>query len=226
MAEKQIVPFAFEEHLVRVVERDGVLRFVAKDVCSILGLENPTESLRNFPENERFALSSAEGKMLGFTHANDGVNVISEPGLYRLIFQSRKPEAEAFKTWVFNEVLPAIRKKGYYADPQIQERLDKLEKDIDARLNTFLERSQFPMTDGEAKVRHKLLMEEQERSLRENNLMRLPWHKPAREFICPFYGRTDIATGINGLHNIMKEIEFTTQELQRFLLKAKGIMGE
>ena len=36
MAEKQIVPFAFEEHLVRVVERDGAPWFVAKDVCNIL----------------------------------------------------------------------------------------------------------------------------------------------------------------------------------------------
>jgi hypothetical protein len=42
---------------------------------------------------------------------------INEPGLYRLIFKSRKPEAESFKTWVFTEVLPSIRKTGAYAEP-------------------------------------------------------------------------------------------------------------
>lgn len=39
---------------------------------------------------------------------------INEPGLYRLIFQSRKPEAEKFKRWVFHDVLPQIRKTGSY----------------------------------------------------------------------------------------------------------------
>ena len=45
------------------------------------------------------------------------VTVVSEPGLYRLIFMSRKPEAEKFKRWVFHEVLPSIRKYGYYLAP-------------------------------------------------------------------------------------------------------------
>ena len=224
----ELAIFNFEgKREVRTLERDGEPLFVVKDVCDILEIGNPTETLRNFPESEILKLSSTEFQDPRKTWGGASSFVcVSEPGLYRLIFQSRKPEAEAFKTWVFNEVLPAIRKKGYYADPQIQERLDKLEKEISTCLNTLLERSQFPMTEGEAKARHKLLMEEQERSLRENNLMRLPWHRPVREFICPFYGRTDMAAGINGLQNTMKEIEYTTQELQRFLLKTKEIMGE
>ena len=45
------------------------------------------------------------------------MNVVSEPGLYRLIFMSRKPEAKKFKRWVFHEVLPSIRKYGYYLAP-------------------------------------------------------------------------------------------------------------
>jgi hypothetical protein len=39
---------------------------------------------------------------------------VNEPGLYRLIFQSRKPEAEKFKTWVFTAVLPQIRRTGTF----------------------------------------------------------------------------------------------------------------
>ena len=42
------------------------------------------------------------------------LNLINEPGLYRLILTSRKPEAKAFKRWVIHEVLPALRKTGYY----------------------------------------------------------------------------------------------------------------
>jgi len=40
--------------------------------------------------------------------------VVNEAGLYRLVFKSRKPEAKRFQTWVFNEVLPSIRKYGFY----------------------------------------------------------------------------------------------------------------
>ena len=49
---------------------------------------------------------------------------VNEPGFYRLVFQSRKPEAERFKTWVFTEVLPSIRKKGYYAFPKVREMIE------------------------------------------------------------------------------------------------------
>ena len=112
MENQKIVPFTFEGVEVRTVSIEDDPWFVAADVCGILGLGNTTETLRNFPENERNTLSSTEGIHEG--PGNPNVNIINEPGLYRLIFQSRKPEAEAFKTWVFTEVLPAIRKHGYY----------------------------------------------------------------------------------------------------------------
>jgi len=43
--------------------------------------------------------------------------VVNEPGLYNLIFTSRKPEAKRFKRWVTHEVLPTIRQTGHYAAP-------------------------------------------------------------------------------------------------------------
>ena len=43
---------------------------------------------------------------------------VYESGLYRLIFQSRKPEAKLFQKWVFGEVLPGIRKHGIYPPPE------------------------------------------------------------------------------------------------------------
>jgi prophage antirepressor-like protein len=112
MLNQEIAPFTFEGVEVRTVSIEGDPWFVAKDVCDILGLGNVTNALRDFPENERNTLTTNKGIHEG--PGNPNVNIINEPGLYRLIFQSRKPEAEAFKTWVFTEVLPAIRKHGYY----------------------------------------------------------------------------------------------------------------
>ncbi|MCK3656177.1 hypothetical protein A4G19_10620 [Pasteurellaceae bacterium Macca] len=46
---------------------------------------------------------------------NQELTFINEPNLYRLIIKSRKPEAEPFEAWVFEEVLPQIRKTGQYS---------------------------------------------------------------------------------------------------------------
>ena len=53
---------------------------------------------------------------------------INEPNLYRIIFKSRKAEARAFQDWVFNEVLPQIRKTGQYAVPKIDKSLSYVKK--------------------------------------------------------------------------------------------------
>jgi anti-repressor protein len=78
---------------VRVVEKDGVPWFVAKDVCDILELTNPTEALRGLEEEEKANLSSTEVRNI----PNRGVRAVNESGLYSLIFKSRKPEAKKFK---------------------------------------------------------------------------------------------------------------------------------
>lgn len=97
-----------EQHQVRVVLRgDGEVWFVAADVCTALGLANPTMAVQRLDEDE-LALSSIEGK------GGASVNIVSESGLYNLVLGSKKPEAKEFKRWVTSEVLPAIRKQGFY----------------------------------------------------------------------------------------------------------------
>lgn len=101
--------FAFDEHLVRVVEQDGDPWFVGKDVCGSLGLTGPASNhLRSLDDDERgmFTIHTPSG--------DQEMNIISEPGVYRLVFRSRKPEAERFKRWLAHEVLPQIRKTGSY----------------------------------------------------------------------------------------------------------------
>jgi prophage antirepressor-like protein len=120
----ELKAFSFAEgRKVRTLERDGEVWFVAKDVCDILGLGNARKAISNFPEDERNTVTTGDGIQEG--PGNPNVNIINEPGLYRLIFQSRKPEAEEFKRWVFHVVLPAIRKQGFYAPPELMEWFEK-----------------------------------------------------------------------------------------------------
>ena len=141
---------AHQCNAVRSILIDGDPWFVAKDVCDILDIKNPSDTLRDFPENERFALDITEAKTMGFLHATAGVNLINEPGVYRLIFQSRKPEAEAFKTWVFAEVLPAIRQTGSYGATTILERISdkKLSDLLKAYMHRAITAAQFQISIG------------------------------------------------------------------------------
>lgn len=91
---------------VRSFIKNGEPWFVAKDVCDILGLTNPSESLKALDDDEKSTLRISEG--------GPAVNIINESGLYTLVLRSRKPEAKKFKKWVTTEVLPSIRKYGAY----------------------------------------------------------------------------------------------------------------
>lgn len=93
---------------VRVIMRDGEPWFVAKDVCEILELGNPRSSVALLDDDEKGVHTM---DTLGGPQA---MVIISESGLYALIFRSRKPEAKAFSRWVRQEILPSIRKTGAY----------------------------------------------------------------------------------------------------------------
>jgi prophage antirepressor-like protein len=99
------VSFSFESHAIRAVSKDGEAWFVAEDVCSVLGLTNPSMALKALDDDERSKFNlGRQGE----------ANIINESGLYALILRSRKPEAKRFRKWVTSEVLPAIRKTGAY----------------------------------------------------------------------------------------------------------------
>lgn len=99
--------FSYEGKQVRTVLIDERPWFVAKDVCDVLTLTNPTEAVRALDDDEKSTLRISEG--------GPEANIISEAGLYSLIIRSNKPEARAFKRWVTHEILPAIRKTGSYS---------------------------------------------------------------------------------------------------------------
>jgi len=90
------------------------------DVCRILDIKNVSQCKDRLQK---------KGICISDTHTNGGMQkliFINESNLYKVIFQSRKPEAEQFTEWVTNEVLPSIRKHGGYIAGQEQMTDDEL----------------------------------------------------------------------------------------------------
>lgn len=106
----QISIFNFEStKQVRTAIRDGGdIWFCLPDVANILAISNASPS--------RFNLSEAgvHKMYISYESGKKQVTFINEPNLYRVIFRSNKAEAVKFQNWVFDEVLPAIRKTGRY----------------------------------------------------------------------------------------------------------------
>lgn len=101
----QAFSYNASDQQVRTVLINGEPFFVAKDVCDILQLTNPRMVVQSLDDDER-------GK---YCLPRQGDTwCVNESGLYHLIFQSRKPEAKAFRKWVTSEVLPSLRKTGKY----------------------------------------------------------------------------------------------------------------
>ena len=107
-----LTPFNYHNHPVRTTQRpDGTTWWVAADVCAVLDIRNVSHACARLKDHEK-------GIVTNDTPGGDqDILIVSEPGLYRLIMGSRKPEAEAFQHWVFHEVLPEIRRTGSYGKP-------------------------------------------------------------------------------------------------------------
>ena len=110
-----LIPFAYGDNLVRVIEKDGQPWWVAKDVCNVLGLENARDTIAKMLDEDE------KGAEKVYTPGGEQeMNIINESGLYNLIFRSNKPEAKAFRKWVSSEVLPQIRQAGVFGAPELE----------------------------------------------------------------------------------------------------------
>ena len=98
---QKVFTFAKTRQPVRVEIINNETWFVAKDVCNVLGLENVTKALYGVDSDEKLTLPMVRAGQ------RRNINMVDESGLYVLIFQSRKPEARAFRKWVARDVLPA-----------------------------------------------------------------------------------------------------------------------
>lgn len=144
---KTIVPFSFENSPIRIItDANGEPLFVAKDVCESLEYKDPTTAIKSHCRGvqELHPIQDALGR-------EQNVRVIREPDLYRLIAGSTLPSAERFEKWLFEEVLPSIRKTGSYsvkAQPK-QSKADRLRaREVKEAFNCFFSIAQMCKFDG------------------------------------------------------------------------------
>jgi prophage antirepressor-like protein len=147
--------FDFRGQKVRTVIQNDEPWFVAADVCKVLEIKNVTQALQRLDEDERSMFNIGR---------QGNANIVNEPGLYELIFASRKLESKLFKKWVKQEVLPSIRKTGQYSNVKVlderralieslkltaetAEKVDDMQNQI-KHLNTKVD-EQITLTSGE-----------------------------------------------------------------------------
>lgn len=119
--------------------------FMLSDVCRVLEIKNSRDSKNRLNE---------KGVATTDILTNGGIqkaDFINESNLYKLVFQSRKPQAEKFSDWVTSEVLPSIRKHGAYMSSEV---IEKTLSDPDylIRLATNLKEEKAKRALAEAQI--------------------------------------------------------------------------
>lgn len=125
----------FENKPVEVFEWNGQVLFNHKHVGECLGIKNVNDNIRNMNEKQVVKLTNSKiGKSDFRKLHNTGENFLTESGVYKLIFKSKKKEAERFQDWVTDEVLPQIRRTGSYklGQPKPLSAIDLFETQLSA----------------------------------------------------------------------------------------------
>lgn len=111
-----IIPFSYEQTDIDVlVDHDGNPWWIAKNVCSVLGIVDISQAVERLYDDEKLV------RTLHVSGQNRDVWTVNEPGLYSLIIRSNKPEAKKFKRWITHDVLPSLRQTGKYEVGNVSE---------------------------------------------------------------------------------------------------------
>lgn len=128
----KLTVFTYNKLPVSVIQDDaGEPWWIIKEVCKVLNIADPTSAVRNLADDEKLLRS-----LCGTGGQRRDVITVNEPGLYRLIMRSNKKEAREFQHWVLHEVLPSIRKNGYYGTKP--DRTDEILSAINKQNETML----------------------------------------------------------------------------------------
>ena len=101
---------------VRMIYEDGKVLFAASDTAKALGYKNVTDAIcRHCKGVVKHDTLTKGGKQQ--------INFITEGDVYRLVTHSKLPSAERFESWVFDDVLPTLRKTGSYVMGEVQQRI-------------------------------------------------------------------------------------------------------
>ncbi len=123
---------------IRTIEENGNILFCGSDVAKALGYDQPHKAIKQHCKEDEGMFHTVIDSM----GREQQAKFINEGNLYRLIVNSKLPSAEKFENWVFDEVLPSIRKTGGYVSNE------------DMFINTYL-----PFADEQTKLLFKSTLE-------------------------------------------------------------------
>lgn len=114
----------FEKNTLSIITEDGNILFAGTEAAKALGYKNPQKAIYDHCKNRGVTKRSVPHPQ----SKNKTIKklFITESNLYRLIAHSKLPSAEKFEAWIFEEVLPSIRKNGGYINPAANENQVKI----------------------------------------------------------------------------------------------------
>lgn len=182
---------------VRTIEDGDKVLFSATDVARALGYSNPHDAIKRHCKGvvKHEGVSITKNQHGTKTEQRNEMSFIPEGDVYRLIARSKLPEAEKFEKWVFDEVLPTIRKTGGYINSSQQ-----------------LVETYFPTVDPDQKVAIGLLFE----NIRvQQEQLRIA--KPKADY---FDKLVDAGANL-GIRQFAKELKVSERKLVKFMLDNK-----
>ena len=197
--------------------KKGELLFCLKDVCDSLGLQVNDVAKRVGCNPDSIGVSSevisrgvATGKFKELQ-----MYFVTEPDLYRCIFQSRKPTARKFQDWVFNEVLPSLRTTGAF----VVAKEEDSEEDIIAR---GLIAAKAALARREERIKELECENSQSKQVIEAQGERIAKDAPKVEY----YDQTLAAENMLTTRQIANELGITANELHNKLQQLKIIFRQ
>lgn len=177
-----------------VLVENGKEYFPATEIAKILGYSNPQKAIRDHCREDGCTIRSVIDR-LGRTQEKKFIN---EGNLYRLIAKSNLPQAEVFESWIFDEVLPTIRKTGMYMTDNIW----------DTIIND-------PEKLGEVLINYGKVKKEKELLEEENQVQKqlIAEYKPIKEYVDTILSSEDTMTTTQ----IAADYGFSAYELNKTL---------
>ena len=116
---------------IRTIQKNGEVLFCGKDIAAALGYADPKKAIIQHCKENGVAIYPLIDSM----GRDQQAKFITEGNLYRLIAHSKLPGAERFERWVFDEVLPSIRKHGAYMTDSLLDALEEHPEAVPEYLN-------------------------------------------------------------------------------------------
>ena len=190
----------FENKEVEVFEWNGQVLFNPKHVAECLEIKNVNDNISKMNEKQVIKLTNSKIGNPDFRKLhNTGENFLTESGVYKLIFKSKKKEAEKFQDWVTDEVLPQIRQTGGY----IPAKEEESDEEFLARALLVAQRT----------------LEKKNKELEEKNKV-IEEQKPKVEFYDKVLNPTDEENGFTKLlttTEVAKDLGMTARQLNNIL---------